>query len=98
MFCPKCGKEINDNADVCIHCGRSLKAKTESNPAHNEKKTALGVILGLFLGLIGLIIGMCLYPAGTVARQSFVKAWLITFFSCLGISILLIIICVCLVM
>ena len=26
MFCKNCGKEINDNAAVCIHCGASTSA------------------------------------------------------------------------
>ena len=79
MFCPKCGKEINDDAAVCIHCGRSLEEKKENKPEYRESKTAIGVVMGLFLGLIGLLIGMCMYPADTNARKTFVKAWGITF-------------------
>ena len=29
MFCEKCGKEVNNDAVVCIHCGCSLKKSTE---------------------------------------------------------------------
>ncbi len=79
MFCPKCGKEVNDDADVCVNCGRALKDMTEK-PEHNTPKTGLGIVMGLFLGIIGLVIGICLYPEGTVARKTFIKAWLITFF------------------
>ena len=28
MFCHNCGKEVNDNAVVCIHCGCSLNSKS----------------------------------------------------------------------
>ncbi len=28
MFCSNCGKEINDNAVVCIHCGVAVKNST----------------------------------------------------------------------
>ncbi|MBR5278541.1 MAG: DUF4190 domain-containing protein [Clostridia bacterium] len=34
MFCPKCGKEINDEAVVCVNCGcavNNAKVKTASN-------------------------------------------------------------------
>lgn len=37
MFCPNCGKEINDNAVVCIHCGASTNSKKTNlvdNPSH----------------------------------------------------------------
>lgn len=46
---------------------------------YNESKTGIGVVLGLFLGIIGLIIGICIYPEGTVARKTFIKAWAWTF-------------------
>lgn len=37
MFCKNCGKEINDNADVCIHCGVRVKPEAPQkadNPSH----------------------------------------------------------------
>ncbi len=48
-------------------------------PMHNESKTGIGVVLALFLGIIGLIIGICIYPEGTVARKTFIKGWAWTF-------------------
>ena len=77
MFCKKCGNEVNDEAVICIHCGCELdNGKTKDN---NQSKTGIGVVMALFLGVIGLIIGICLYPAGTIARKTFIKAWLITY-------------------
>ncbi len=35
--------------------------------------------MALFLGIIGLIIGIMLYPSGTIARKTFIKAWCITY-------------------
>ena len=35
MFCKNCGKEINDNAAICIHCGVQLQ---ETPVAVEEKK------------------------------------------------------------
>lgn len=98
MYCPKCGKEVNDDAVVCIHCGRSLKEEKPANPEHNESKTALGVIFGLFLGLIGLLIGICLYPDGTVARKTFIKAWVITFLSEFAVVVVIWVILLCTVL
>lgn len=91
MFCPKCGKEIFDDAEVCIHCGRAVKEKTEEKPQnkdYNQPKTGIGVVMALFLGVIGLVIGIAMYPENTVARKTFMKAWGITFGVCIGVSIL----------
>lgn len=88
MFCKKCGKEVDDDAVVCIHCGCSLENQYETKKDMNESKTGIGVVLGIFLGVIGLIIGLCLYPAGTIARKTFIKAWGITFGVCVGIVVI----------
>ena len=53
----------------------------------DEPKTGMGVVMGLFLGLIGLIIGICLYKEGTVARKTFIKSWLITYFVTLAVIV-----------
>lgn len=82
MFCPKCGKEVEDDADVCVHCGRALNQNIRTaNATYNESKTVIGVVCALFLGLIGLLIGFLMYPEGTVARKTFIKAWVITYVS-----------------
>ena len=43
-----------------------------------ETRSGTGFVFAFFLGIIGLIIGLLLYPAGTVMRKTFLKAWLIT--------------------
>ncbi len=58
------------------------KAKTGKNNItydFDQPKTGIGIVFGLFLGFVGLIIGLCIYPSGSYARSSFVKAWTITF-------------------
>ena len=79
MYCKYCGKEINDDAEICIHCGRSTgKHNAQNNTPRNttgEEKTGVGVLLGLFLGIIGLIIGLLLYPANSIERSTFIKGW-----------------------
>lgn len=92
MYCPKCGKEVNDEAVVCVNCGCSLQNKPDTKPEHNESKTGIGVVLALFLGLIGLIIGICIYPEGTVARKTFIKAWGITFGVAVAVEVILMIV------
>ena len=89
MYCPKCGNEVNDDAEVCVHCGCSL---TKTKPEYKESKTGLGVVMALFLGIIGLIIGIMLYPSGTIARKTFIKAWCITYAVVFVFAIILVII------
>ena len=50
MFCQHCGKEVNDNAVVCVHCGCSLLSS--SNPL--AKNRAVYVVLALFFGGLGV--------------------------------------------
>lgn len=74
MFCKKCGHEINDEAQVCVHCGCMLEKKSGG-----ESKAGLGVVMALFLGIMGLIIGICMYSSDSVERSTFIKGWGITF-------------------
>ena len=55
MFCSKCGKEINDDAVVCIHCGCSVNNKT-SLPVTGDAPNTGWAILGFFIPLAGLIL------------------------------------------
>lgn len=93
MFCQKCGKEIDNEAIVCTNCGCAVKKDdptiTANQQNYSQSKAGMGVLLGLFLGLIGLVIGLCIYPDNTVSRQTFIKAWAITFGVSVGVSILL---------
>ena len=91
MFCPKCGKEIEDDAVVCIHCGRAVAIDKKYSPEFNKSKAGVGVALGLFLGLIGLVIGLLIYPQDTVARNTFIKAWGVSFAITMAIALLFLI-------
>ncbi len=50
MFCSKCGKEIHDEAVICVHCGCQTNRKS-SQPKDKTYTTAL--LLCLFLGCYG---------------------------------------------
>ena len=95
MFCKYCGKEINDDADICIHCGRSTDRHRQENfniqksYEIEEPKTGIGVLLGLFLGLIGLIIGLLLYPSGTLRRETFIRGWVGAFICSIVIGVII---------
>lgn len=53
MYCEKCGKEIDDNAVICVNCGAPTKnfagAQSDAQP---ERKTNLCGIFGFCLSII----------------------------------------------
>lgn len=88
MFCRHCGKEVDKEAVVCIHCGKLLKQIQMTTPKNKEYETSkigMGVLFALLLGIIGLIIGVAIYPSDTEARVTFIKGWGITFGSSIAI-------------
>ncbi len=67
-YCSKCGKEIMDDAVICIHCGCSTNSNagfTPQNPiiqnkAPEETKTlaTCALVFSFLMPLIGLILGI----------------------------------------
>ena len=55
MFCNKCGKEIADDAVVCIHCGRSVENRAVEASAEEDKASVGLCILSVFIPLFGII-------------------------------------------
>lgn len=55
MFCQKCGKEIHDEAVICVHCGCEVKPSVKQQNAEDIPSTGLNV-LAFFLPLVGLIL------------------------------------------
>ena len=55
MFCSKCGKEINDEAVVCVHCGCPVENKAAAAVAGDAPNTGFAVI-GFLIPIVGLIL------------------------------------------
>ena len=54
-FCTNCGKEINEGADVCLGCGKSLGSATPVTSDGSPAKSKIaGGILGIFFGYLGV--------------------------------------------
>jgi len=49
MFCNKCGKEINDEAVVCVGCGCAVK----NSSVEKDNKGLITILLCWFLGVFG---------------------------------------------
>ncbi len=56
MFCRFCGKEIDDEAVICVHCGEKTANYREIIPSTHELKKPKRItagLLALFLGSFG---------------------------------------------
>ena len=55
-FCQRCGKEIMDEAIICIHCGCSTGANANQVTNPTDASSIGMALLGFFIPLAGLII------------------------------------------
>ncbi len=57
MYCKHCGKEINDQAVICVHCGCSVVEKKEgliSEMTEESNRGMITLLLCFFLGAFGV--------------------------------------------
>jgi len=73
MFCNKCGKEVDDEAVVCIGCGCSLKTET-SSPQSSEGPGCFLSVLSFLIPLLGLILYLVWKDSRPVASKACGKA------------------------
>jgi hypothetical protein len=65
MYCKYCGKEIEEKAELCVHCGRRVRNSfiawfetseiTQLKPQQTEKSPGLAGFLGFVLGWIPFV-------------------------------------------
>lgn len=89
MYCPRCGEENKDTNTICRCCGAELY------PQEERSKAAIGVLLYFLLSIIGLILGLGLYPAGSYERNTFCKGWLMAYVGTIIAVVVLEIISLC---
>lgn len=77
-FCSKCGKEVHEEAEICMNCGCRIKNASILNS--NDGKNAARFALTFFLGFIGsfIINHTSLKPNGWKSRTCayFFFSWL----------------------
>lgn len=49
-YCRECGKELNEKAVICVHCGCQVK---ENNKINTEKNKWVALLLWFFFGGFG---------------------------------------------
>jgi len=54
-YCPNCGEEANNGADVCLQCGKSF-ATANSNSSVNDNGSFGWGLLGFCIPIVGLIL------------------------------------------
>ncbi len=54
MFCRNCGKEIDDKAAICVHCGVVVNEGAVANTNPNAKSKLVAGLLGILLGAYGI--------------------------------------------
>ena len=59
-YCPECGEEIWDQAEVCPACGAYLGGPTSSRPPHRQVFRKRALILVALLALVALILALVL--------------------------------------
>lgn len=60
-FCSNCGKELNDNQDICLNCGVKVNNVTQTISDKTDKNALAGFILGL-ISIVAWIIPLFGYP------------------------------------
>lgn len=58
----------------------------QPQPQQGSSKKGIGVVCGLFLGIIGLLIMLC-WPDKSVERDTFIKGWVIGFVISIAIGL-----------
>ncbi len=55
-FCSNCGKELNEEQDICLNCGQMVKKSPREN---NQMNTTNGLaIAGFVLSIIGFVLSI----------------------------------------
>ena len=53
-FCSNCGKEVQENQDVCLNCGVTIRKFNNTNNIPGAKSKIAAGLLGIFLGSFGV--------------------------------------------
>ncbi len=87
MFCKNCGKEIDDKAVVCVHCG----VATSEGGLIADDKPSIGLnILSFFIPLAGLIMYFVMKKDTPNKAKSIIKWTIVSivlyvvFYACSG--------------
>lgn len=84
-YCPNCGKELADEAVVCVNCGA---AQAAAPMAVNDAPSTGFAVLSFFFPLVGLILYLCWKDKTPLKAKSCGKGALIGFIVSVALSII----------
>ncbi len=93
MFCKNCGKEIDDKACVCPHCG--VGVGNNATVAPDDAPSAGFAVLCFFIPIVGLILYLMWHTTYPQKAKSCGKGAIIGVCVSVGISILSVILVSC---
>lgn len=96
MFCVNCGKEIDEKAEICPHCGVRVK-RSASAAMETDAPSAGFAVLGFFFPLIGLILYLVWKDEFPLRAGSCGKGALIGVIVSAALAVLYIVMVVCIV-
>lgn len=81
-YCTNCGNKLNEEADVCLKCGKYIKKeiikkKTSNNAKTKEILSILSMIFGIISFLVIFILALALEE---VRSELFYEAYAVRFF------------------
>lgn len=56
-YCPYCGNEVKENAEVCLSCGKLLEEKKVVTKEKKEKKKGILGLLAMIFGILAAVLG-----------------------------------------
>lgn len=91
MYCPNCGNKLDDNADVCLKCGRFIVKKKQRKTNNGVSKNQVMSIISMILAIISLFISlrMLFYNHTEFKTLDSLIAMFFYVFSCLFIELIL---------
>ena len=98
MYCGHHMKDLDNSAGKqkkSFYEGSAWQNKQSYQRRDGEDKTGVGIVLSIFLGLIGLLIGLGLYPSYSYSRETFIKGWVKGFIIEIVIAVILSIAVIC---
>ena len=96
-YCTKCGSLINDEAQICVHCGCSVRS-SNSNDSNSKSWWWLGFLTSLFLTpIIGLILWLVWRDESPMKAKQVARGTLWSFLVAVIISVTVGIIYFCLI-
>ena len=88
MFCSKCGKEVDDEAVVCVNCGCAIKNNNKTVVNSDDAPNTGFAILGFLIPLVGLILYLVNKDTAPLKAKSAGKGALIGFIVSMVFSII----------